>query len=245
MSALYGTQDHLELDSLEDVMLITEPEITLDDDNNRDYLVSFIMNYAVHAAPKEDLKMQLQTSYYKLWEEQTQQDKEAGVSDPICNEHLSVLDFLTTSDVAYTLWQYMNSYGHWEDKIKNKNMGDGDKVAVKYRRTTRWTSDRSVPCMAHRSMDDEGYKMWKTCLDWSKKLKRLGLATVRQGNKGYMDLTRELNDKAIAMGYIKKCGLPKRAASDSAAEGNNECEEEFATPLFDLDEFDMVPSVAV
>ena len=41
----------------------------------------------------------LQTSYYKLWEELAEQDKEDGVSDPICNEHMSVLDFLTTSDV--------------------------------------------------------------------------------------------------------------------------------------------------
>ena len=122
----------------------------------------------------------------------------------------------------------MESYGrHWEDKIKNKSMGDGDKVAVKYRWTTRWTSDKSVPCMAHRSMDDEGYKTRKICLDWSKKLKRLGLATARQENK----FTRQLNDKAIAMGYIKKCGLPRvRAASASAAdEGKKECEEEFTT----------------
>lgn len=83
---------------------------------------------------------------------------------------MSVLDFLTTSDVAHTLWQYMNSYGHrWEDKIKNKSMGDG-----RWRQGCGEIGQMAIPIYQQVdgiNMDDEGYKMWKICLvDWLKKL---------------------------------------------------------------------------
>ena len=245
-AALYGTDDHITGNMLENGILNTDPQAVLDDETDRGILARFIMNYALHAAPKEELKTQLQTVHYSLWTELIEDKNDEGFVDPVCNEHLCVLDFLTTSDLAYTMWQIINSCEDWEDKIRNKSAVVGNKVAMRYRRATKYTSDRSMPSMSHRSEEDEGQKMYAICLDWAKRLKRLGLASVRKENEGYMALTRQLNDLSISMGYIKRCGMqPVKASAADKEKIGWDVEEDDATPVFELDEFDKVPVVSV
>ena len=46
------------------------------------------------------------------------------------------LDYLTISDIAYTLWQYFNSYDNWFHKMENGNPGN-----LKYKCKTKYTTN--------------------------------------------------------------------------------------------------------
>ena len=223
---LHGSALYIDGHLIEDRLLSVEPKQAICDEDLRKSLVTFLTYYSVHAAPKDDLKAGIQKSYYKMWKEKNDQGGEL-----VCNEHLTVLAFLTSSDVAYTMWQYyINS---WEDWKKKKDNGD---VSSKYACNTRYTSNRKLPPMELPS-DEDGRKMYNKCLSWAKRLKILGMD---HQDQDYMTFVKTLNDKVMDLGWIKRCGLPPVSPD---AEGGED--EEVHAPVFELEDFDDVPVLVV
>ena len=66
---------------------------------------TFVLKYAVHAASKIDLKMRMNKVL------QDAKDDGLGL------KHLCHIEMLTTSDIAYAIWQYYNSWEDWKAKI--------------------------------------------------------------------------------------------------------------------------------
>ena len=77
------------------------------------------------------------------------------------------LDFLTSSDIAYTLWQLFNSHEDWKAKLKGEEKGDR-----RYKCNTRFTKERSK--FAEGDGNSDGMKLYKKCHDWTKKTEKLG-----------------------------------------------------------------------
>ena len=105
-------------------------------------------------------------------------------------DHQTIIDLLTPSDIAYSLWQLVNSHGDWDNKLELT--GDGAKVD-KYKCNARWTSNRKLPAMEDRTEDDAGMKFYIRCLKWAKDFK---LVVDKR-------FTVALNKKCMKLGYYK------------------------------------------
>eukprot|EP00956_Cyclotella_meneghiniana_P019048 scaffold32281_cov50-Cyclotella_meneghiniana.AAC.8 len=85
--------------------------------------------------------------------------------------HKCHLDFLTTSDIAYALWQYLNSHDDWEQKLK-----DPTKV---YNHSTKWSTDMTGASMT------EGYKVYNALVKWCSELKGMSTTSDDDGEMAY------------------------------------------------------------
>ena len=150
--------------------------------------------------------------------------------------HPCLLDMLTASDVAYTLWQFFNSHDDWQAKMKEMSQGKG---SVQYKCNTRYTSDRKLPSMEERSEDDAGMKMYMSCLQWARRLKG---AT----NTSAYNLFRiECNKRSVKMGYIRTGRTKDDVFSGNDIDQSFSVEENMGVPELDLDEADMLPTLGV
>jgi hypothetical protein len=194
-------------------------------ENNIKTIASFIVNFGFMAFPdKEKTKGVLQALHLKRFnelEDQTQADF----------RHDCVFDLMTVSDLAYVCWQYMNSYEMWIKKRDNETL--------KYKCSSRWTSDRKSAAMENRSGDDPGVRMYNKCLNWARDLKIL------KDTSDYADLQVECNKKCSQLGYIKEL---KRSPDDEDDDESN-CERVSRVdrssiaeaPTIRLGDIDMIP----
>ena len=184
-------------------------------------VILFILNYSRHAAPKETVKMNVLKS-------QEKKKIELGRSPDAANESSMAechLDFLTSSDVAYTLWQFFNSHEDWTSKLKGEEKGDN-----RYKCNTRFTKERSK--FAEGDANSEGMKLYKQCHDWAKKLKNL--------EKEDMETFRyTMNSTAVDLGLLKGFKKKSRPICDWA---DDEAQESIPVFCLDIDddEVDMV-----
>ena len=85
-------------------------------------MLTFILNSSRLAAPNKD-----EVKRNVLVHMRIKRKQELGRSPDAESESIMAechLDFLTSSDVAYVLWQYLNSYEDWRHKINDKESGD-------------------------------------------------------------------------------------------------------------------------
>ena len=228
----WGTTCYIEGSVLEDV--IKDCDFTAFDvekgsifktpaNTNVDMMLTFILNYCRHAAPKDEVKRNVVYMRQK-------KKQELGRSPDAESESIMAechLDFLTSSDVAYTLWQYLNSYEDWRKKINDKESGD-----LKYVCNTRWTKKRNGEVLPPNS---EGMLYYGYCLKYARKLKSL--------DKDKMDGLRCLcNLKAMKMGLLH--GYKKKSQAKANWE---DAETRESIPVFslELDDVDDVHEVDV
>jgi hypothetical protein len=140
-------------------------------------LVDAILNYARHAAPKEETRRLMIHSkgVVKRTFETEGVVQESGEE----NYHISHLDLLTASDLAYVLWQLFNSWPDWTNKQMNKV-----KVGINWTCGTRWTSDK------REVVTQEGVEMYDRLHKWCVTLKSL------KGTDEYAAFRMLLNGKA-------------------------------------------------
>ena len=100
-----GTMDYIDVSQLHELLKNNTPQEVINSSDSRDMFVLFVLRYAIYAAPKEQLKKEMRNEVMK-----------AGASE---GDHLHKchLDFLTSSDIAYAVWQYLNSH----DAIGNES----------------------------------------------------------------------------------------------------------------------------
>ena len=108
---------------------------------------------------------------------------------------------------------------------------------LKYKCSSRWTSDRKSAAMENRPANDPGgVVMYNKCLGWARDLKNM------KETKDYADLQVECNKKCVELGFIKAL-----AGSDEDDEGTQERVSRVdrssvvEAPYFTLDECDKIP----
>jgi hypothetical protein len=176
-------------------------------------VVDALLNYGRHAAPKEETrKLMLHSKGV------TKQMAENGglETDFDENYHISHLDLLTPSDLAFVLWHVMNSWNDWTNKQLNK-----DKNGTKWTCVSRWTSDKK------EGVTQEGLEMYEKIHKWCLTLKSL------KGTDEFSDFRAFLNQKAMERGLLRDYhSETKWRNSKVAVEA-----EEAAPVVYDCDEF--------
>lgn len=175
----------------------------------------FVLLYAIHSAPKEELKKTLNAIHMKHVET-------AGESDPF--SHPCLLDLITTSDLAYPLWQYFNSHKDWKTKLDAK--GSENAGEIKWQTKTRFTSSKRV------GVTEEGKQMYDLLLHFSRDMKSLRVSKDEDKRAMYSQFQSLCNKKAQEMGIMRKAAplpvLPSVSAEDEAE-------------VVEVDEVDMIP----
>jgi hypothetical protein len=190
-------------------------------------LVDAILNYARHAAPKEETRKLMIHS--KGVVKRTFESEGVAQEDGEENYHISHLDLLTTSDLAYVLWQELfNSWPDWTNKQKNKG-----KAGINWTCTTRWTSNKSEGIAQEGvgiaqegvGIAQEGVEMYDRLHKWCMTLKSL------KGTDEYVAFRMFLNGKANERGLIRDYGVEREIKKRRV-----EMVEE-APVVYDCDEF--------
>jgi hypothetical protein len=131
----YGRVGAIDGAKLHEYIKTTTPEEFLktghegEDDSPSSMLVNFLLRYATHSFhSKEEVRRQMIETRVKITDENGQES----------TARVCFLDMMSKSDVAFCLWQYMNSEGDWTHKVLNRN-----KAGVNRSCQTKWTSDKS------------------------------------------------------------------------------------------------------
>jgi hypothetical protein len=195
-------------------------------------MLNFFVRYAICALPKEETRRILNAYAAKRWNETR------NLQDTIENrdaEHYyaCILDLLTASDIAFLLWQYVNSYDDWCSKLsllkegKSVNMNKSD---------AEWTFDHKKAPMESRADSDEGVRFYNSCLDWARGLKRLGKAVNGGPTDEYKKMRMELNKRCVASGLIKDPSVQKGRGATAARPKRVGCVDAGGFRLEDVDE---------
>ena len=204
-----GTSHQIEVDLLTE-MLAGSPSDMISSGTTRTMFLLFVLNYARHAAPKDRLKKELMTEVVNAGDTEGE------------HKHMCHVDLLSTSDIAYAMWQYVNSYDDWVRKLK-----DGQR---RFKHDTKWSSDRTGAKMV------EGLKYYQDMVRWCRSLKKLWYdEDASDEHKGeYEEMRVACNIKAKEMGFI----LSKSAMTLKKDQDYEEEEVELAT--FDFGEMNEV-----
>jgi hypothetical protein len=177
-------------------------------------LVDFLLRYATHSFhSKEEVRRLMNETRVKVTDENGEESA----------AHVCFLDMMSKSDVAFCLWQYMNSEGDWTHKVLNRN-----KAGVNHSCRTKWTSDKSG---VGKPVSDEGMAVYKELYAWCSELKNL--KDTRDYHLFRLGLNAGAREMGLLKGYSKETMIRKRKADEVGA--LNEDEEEVA--VFDDDEF--------
>ena len=166
-----------------------------------DKFILFLLRYAIHCAPKDEVKRKLKALREKQYQE-LGHTPEAAESSKLGKCHF---DFYTTTDLAYCLWQYFNSALDWKRKFLARDSVNDET----YKCGTRFTSDRSRKKKNEGDEDEDrdGMKLYAKVLAWVKKLKSLP--------DRELNLLRYcVNQKAIDLGLLKGYKVKSRPAVD-------------------------------
>ena len=204
-----GTTRQIEPDLLTE-MLASSPLEMIGSGTTRDMFLLFVLNYARHAAPKDRLRKELKAEVIKAGDAEGE------------HKHMCHVDLLSTSDIAYAMWQYVNSFDDWVRKLK-----DGQR---RFRHDTKWSSDRTGAKMV------EGLKFYQDVVKWCRALKNLWYDkdSSEEQQAEYEGLRVACNMKAKEMGFI----LSKSAMTLKKDQDYEEEEVELAT--FDFGEMEEV-----
>ena len=175
---------------------------------------TFVLKYAVHSAPKTDLKMRINMVL---------QDAE---DDGLGLKHVCNIEMLTTSDIAlYAVWQYYNRWEDWKAKILDP-----------IRRYTCGTKYTVTKGGGDGKQKDEGEKMYdRVFIKWCRKFKSL-FAKHEDGDvtDGAYEIREVCNTKARELGMLKVDGKLKKKNISSWEEA--EIEEVAVYEIMDVDE---------
>ena len=166
-------------------------------DSTKEYLLQFLVSYAICSVPKEDTKSALSDLATKRWKEtRNLHDLEEDA------EHYfaCLLDVLTASDLAYVMWQYVNSYDDWCTKLQL--LKDGKKVNMN-KSNADWTSNHKIASMESRPDTDPGVVFYNSCLDWARGLMRMSKAVNGGPTTEYRALRIALNKRCMEVGLIR------------------------------------------
>ena len=208
----YGTPNYISGDDLVDVIKSCGDPA----DMTNDQLVmfsTFALKYAVHAAPKNDLKMRMNKVL------QDAKDDGLGL------KHLCHIEMLTTSDIAYAIWQYYNSWEDWKAKIVDPTR--------RYTCGTKYTVTKES---GDGKKKKEGEDMYDMVHKWCREFKRL-FAKGEDGDvtdKAY-EIREICNTKARELGMLKIDGKLKTKNISSWEEA--EIEEAAVYDIMDVDGF--------
>lgn len=210
----------------------TMRELATTTETNRPVMLNFFARYAVCALPKEGTRKILNAYAAKRWEETR------SLPDTIENrdaEHhfKCILDLMTASDIAYILWQYVNSYEDWCNKLSL--LKEGKSVNMN-KSEAEWTSDHKKAPMESRVETDEGVRFYNSCLDWSRGLKKLGKASNGGPTDDYVKMRVELNKRMVASGIIKDPSVQKKTGATGSRKKRVECVDAGGFQLEDVDE---------
>jgi hypothetical protein len=123
----------------------TERELSdfYQDDGAVKKMARFIVRYSYHAAPKGKLFRQIKVNQAEAYYQDAEREGD--------NDFKGVADELTDTDIAWTAWHYVNSYGDWTRKLRADIMVCDNGVEMppliapergkKYKSVTKWTSD--------------------------------------------------------------------------------------------------------
>ena len=109
-------------------------------------IVTFMMKYTLHAAPKDWTHKQMRMNQLEAYEADPQEE--------IDNLFPSFIEYLTKSDMAWCPWQYINSFDYWQMKKVNK----------KGKFWSKYTGDKH-----HRyqpTAESEGMQLYNKLLEW-------------------------------------------------------------------------------
>lgn len=225
--------DANELEAIIDI----PPKEVLQDSEKVNMLSTFVLMFSIHAAPKEKLKQNLSMVRFKAFKQKhadTDDDHISPVDGLVQEEedlaHPCVMDFLTSSDLAYTWWQYINSHKDWERKLKLINEGDGKD---KYKTLTRFTSCKK------EAVSKEGIDLYDKLFKWFRTLKYLG----RDEDADYMSFRNHCNEDAVKRGIIKHWNTPRKTKKKLSEVVTPE--EESGPILFDTQDLDDVNAFAM
>lgn len=199
-------------------------------------LLHFLVSYAICAVPKEDTKNALSDLAAKRWKEtRNLQDLEEDA------EHYfaCLLDVLTASDLAYVIWQYVNSYDDWCTKLQL--LKEGTKVNMN-KSNAEWTSNHKIASMESRPDTDPGVVFYNSCLDWARGLMRMSKAVNGGPSREYRALRIALNKSCMEVGLIRdpSSATKKVAVAEAQARGGDGRYVDAGG--FVLDAEDVVPS---
>ena len=231
----YGGTQVVSKDTLKTVVNRCTPRETMREmSSTREEMMQFLVRYAICALPKEETKKALNAYASKRW------DATRKMQDTIENRdaehnHACILDLLTASDLAYIIWQYVNSYTDWCAKLallkegKNVNMNKSE---------AEWTSDHKKAPMETRADTDEGVRFYNSCLDWARGLKRLPSDDFRK-------LRMALNKMSVESGLIKdpsvkKKGVDTAVVAQPRSGGGGGCVDAGG---FQLEDVDVLPNI--
>lgn len=201
-------------------------------ETNRPAMMYFFARYAFCAVPKEATKKVLNARAAKRWEETR------GLQDTIENRDAEymyecILDLMTASDIAYILWQYVNSYDDWCNKLSL--LKEGKSVNMN-KSEAEWTSDHKIAPMESRIESDEGVRFYNSCLDWARGLKKLAKSGTGGGpTDDYVKMRMEINKRMVESGYIKDPSVKKKKGATSRRK-RVECVDAGGFQLEDVDE---------
>lgn len=120
-----------------------------DDEETLKIIVSFLLQFALFAAPKDQTFTKVKTDQVATYDEDPAKE--------IANEFTCLIGFLTKSDMAWCTWQYYNSIPDWDAK---KSAGTTGKHNLK----SRFTGDKHCRCQPEE--DSEGMKLYKKMMKW-------------------------------------------------------------------------------
>ena len=177
--------------------------LKLMDDANKQHVVEsfvkFIHLYARHSAPKDESKKFLDDMHCRRKRHLDAHEGEAdGSADEIDSDvynHPCLLDFLSASDLAYTLWQYFNSHKDW--KRKHEAKGTADEESVRYETKTKYTSDKRG-----NGVTEEGVLVYELLLKFSRDLKSQPKCGMVERRQLYNRLRILCNKKALQIGVM-------------------------------------------
>ena len=120
-----------------------------DDEETLKIIVSFLLQFALFAAPKDQTFTKVKADQVNTYDEDPAKE--------IANEFTCLIEFLTKSDMAWCTWQYYNSVPDWDAK---KNQG----VTGKHTLKSRFTGDKH--CRYQPEENSEGMKLYKRMMSW-------------------------------------------------------------------------------
>ena len=202
----------------------TTPEVEtgneVKDDSPGSMLVDFLLRYATHSFhSKEEVRRLMNETKVKVTNENGQES-----AARVC-----FLDMMSKSDVAFCLWQYMNSEGDWTHKVLNRN-----KAGVNHSCRTKWTSDKSG---VGKPVSDEGMAVYKELYAWCSELKNL--KDTWDYHLFRVGLNAAAKEMGLLKGYSKETMIRKRKADEVGALDDDEGE----VAVFDDDEFVQIVEV--
>lgn len=181
------------------------PRETMKELGTKEDMLQFFARYAICAVPKEETRRSLNAVARRRWNEtRNMQDTEENRDAE--HYYACILDVLTASDIAYIMWQYVNSYDDWCNKLSLLKEG---KTVNMNKSEAEWTSNHKKAPMESRADNDEGVLFYNSCLDWARGLKKLGKSVNGGPSDDYKKIRIEINKRCVESGLIKDPSIKK------------------------------------